>query len=43
MLATRIMIGLKERVENGGELNTLEAPVVIKVLRRNDDKNSFRK
>mgnify|MGYP006235752085 CR=1 FL=1 len=43
MLATHIMIGLKERVENAGELNTLEAPVVIKVLRRNDDKNNLGK
>ncbi|PTO52443.1 hypothetical protein CWN94_17930 [Vibrio splendidus] len=31
MLATRIMVGLKQRLENAGELNMLEAPVVLRV------------
>ena len=43
MLATRIMIGLKERLDNTGELNMLETPVVIRVLRGNDDKDNFGK
>ncbi len=43
MLATRIMVGLKQRLENAGELNMLEAPVVIRVLRGNDDKDNFGK
>jgi hypothetical protein len=38
-----LAIGLKERLENAGELNMLETPVVIRVLRGNDEKNSFRK